>query len=172
MAVLEIRQFGDPILRQKAKRVRRSDASVEKLIDDMIETMRAAPGVGLAAPQVGVPLRVAVIELPEEEIITLLNPEVIDREGEREVEEGCLSLPGYKGVTRRAVSVTVNARDRHGKALRIKADELFAQALEHEIDHLNGVLYIDHLVSPDSLYKVEPAEEQERVRVQVGGGGA
>ena len=161
MAVLEIRQFGDPILRQKAKRVRRIDASLQRLIDDLIETMRAAPGVGLAAPQVGVPLRMAIIGLPEEDLITLVNPEVIDKEGELEVEEGCLSLPGYKGVIRRAVSVTVKARDRHGKPLRIKADELFAQALEHEIDHLNGVLYIDHLVSPDSLYKVAPNDGQE-----------
>ena len=161
MAVLEIRQFGDPILRQKAKRVRRIDASLQRLIDDLIETMRAAPGVGLAAPQVGVPLRMAIIGLPEEDLITLVNPEVVDKEGELEVEEGCLSLPGYKGVIRRAVSVTVKARDRHGKPLRIKADELFAQALEHEIDHLNGVLYIDHLVSPDSLYKVAPSDGQE-----------
>jgi len=161
LAVLEIRQFGDPILRQKAKRVRRIDASLQRLIDDLIETMRAAPGVGLAAPQVGVPLRMAIIGLPEEDLITLVNPEVVDKEGELEVEEGCLSLPGYKGVIRRAVSVTVKARDRHGKPLRIKADELFAQALEHEIDHLNGVLYIDHLVSPDSLYKVAPSDGQE-----------
>ena len=161
MAVLEIRQFGDPILRQKAKRVRRIDASLQRLIDDLIETMRAAPGVGLAAPQVGVPLRMAIIGLPEEDLITLVNPEVVDKEGELEVEEGCLSLPGYKGVIRRAVSVTVKARDRHGKPLRIKADELFAQALEHEIDHLNGVLYIDHLVSPDSLYEVAPSDGQE-----------
>lgn len=171
MAVLTIRQFGDSILRQKAKRVRRIDASIQGLVDDMMETMRAAPGAGLAAPQVGVPLRVAVIELPEEEVITLINPEITGQEGEREVEEGCLSLPGYKGVVKRAVSVTVKARDRNGKALRIEADELLAQALEHEIDHLNGVLYVDHLVSPDSLFKVEPAEDKEPVRLQVGGGG-
>ncbi|MBI2850994.1 MAG: peptide deformylase, partial [Chloroflexi bacterium] len=121
-----------------------------------IETMHAAPGVGLAAPQVGIPLRVIVIGVPDEEEIALINPEIVRRRGERVVDEGCLSLPGYIGEVKRSESVTVKGRDPSGKEVRIKADDLLAQALEHEIDHINGVLYIDHLESMDSLRKVEP----------------
>jgi peptide deformylase len=157
MAVLEIRRLPDPTLRQKAKRVTRIDASVQKLIDDMIDTVRAEPNrAGLAAPQVGVALRVAVIELPEEEPIVLINPEIIKKEGERTVQEGCLSIPGYFGEIKRAVTVRVKAQDREGKAFRIKGQGLLAQALEQEIEHLDGVLYIDHLESPDALYEVVP----------------
>ncbi len=127
----------------------------------MIETMHAVPGrVGLAAPQVGVSLRVIVIGLPEEEDIVLINPEVVRRAGERLVEEGCLSLPGYIGEIKRAESVKVKGRDQNGKEIRIKADELLAQALEHEIDHLNGVLYIDYLEGMDKLHKIELEETQ------------
>ena len=122
----------------------------------MIETMHAAPGVGLAAPQVGVPLRVIVIGMPEEEEIVLINPQIVRRSGERLITEGCLSVPGYFGEVQRAQRVTVKGKDLSGKEIRIKAEELLAQALEHEIDHLNGLLYIDHLESNDKLYKVEP----------------
>jgi len=136
------------------------DESIKRLIDDMLETMPAVSGVGLAAPQVGVPLRVAVIGIPEEETIVLINPEIVKRSGERTVLEGCLSIPGYRGEIQRSVSVTVKGRDRQWKEVRLKANELLAQALEHEIDHLNGVLYIDHLDSPDNLYQIEPEEER------------
>jgi len=146
----------DPVLRQKAKRVRNVDRSIQKLADDMLETMQAASGVGLAAPQVGAPLRLIVIQLPEEEPFALVNPEVVSTKGEREVTEGCLSIPGYRGEIKRAVAVTVKGRNRDGKQTRLKATELLAQALEHEIDHLNGVLYTDHLESPDKLYEIEP----------------
>jgi len=156
MAIIPIRTFPDPVLRQKAKRVRTIDKSIHKLIDDMFETMHAASGVGLAAPQVGIPLRVAVIGMPEQEAIVLVNPQVVRRNGERLVNEGCLSVPGYTGQIKRAASVTIKGRDRNGKEIRIKADELLAQALEHEIDHLNGVLYIDRLESMDDLRKLEP----------------
>ncbi|MDI6857609.1 MAG: peptide deformylase [Dehalococcoidia bacterium] len=159
MAVLPIRVAGDPVLRQKTRRVRAIDASVQKLIDDMIETMRAAPGVGLAGPQVGSPLRIAVIEIPGQEVIVLINPEIVRRSGQRRVEEGCLSVPGYYGEITRSQSVTVKALDRQGKPFRIKAkDDLLAQALEHETDHLDGFLYIDRLESLDQLVKVEPQE--------------
>lgn len=160
MAILPIRAVPDPILRQKSKRVRAIDGSIQRLIGNMIETMHAASGVGLAAPQVGVPLRVIVIGIPEGEDITLINPEIVRRTGERLVTEGCLSIPGYFGEVKRAQSVTVKGRDLSGKEIRIKAEELLAQALEHEIDHLNGVLYIDHLESPDKLYKIEPGVAQ------------
>ncbi len=159
MAILPIRVVPDPILRQKSKRVSSINSSVHKLIEDMLETMHAAPGVGLAAPQVGIPLRIIVIGLPEQEDMVLINPQVVRRSGERVVNEGCLSLPGYIGELKRAISVTAKGRDRKGKEIRIKANELLAQALEHEIDHINGVLYIDKLESPDKLRKIEPEKE-------------
>lgn len=161
MAVIPIRILPDPILRQKSKRVRAIDGSIQELIDNMLETMHAVPGrVGLAAPQVGIPLRVIVIGIPDEEDITLVNPEVVRRTGGRLISEGCLSIPGYFGLIKRAESVTVKGRDRTGKQIRIKANELLAQALEHEIDHLNGVLYIDHLESPEQLRKIELEETE------------
>ena len=122
--------------------------------------MHAAPGVGLAAPQVGIPLRVIVIGIPEQEDIALINPQIVRKAGERVVNEGCLSIPGYIGEIKRAESVTVKGRDQNGKELRIKAEKLLAQALEHEIDHLNGVLYIDYLENMDKLRKIEPQETQ------------
>ncbi len=161
MAVIPIHIAPDPVLRQRARRVRFIDGSIHKLIKDMIETMHDAPGVGLAAPQIGIPLRVIVIGMPEQEEIALINPEIVRRRGERLVDEGCLSVPGYMGQLKRSESVTVKGRDRNGKEIRIKADELLAQALEHEIDHINGVLYIDRLDSTDDLHKVEPKEVEE-----------
>ena len=147
---------GDSVLRQKARRVPTVDGSIQRLIDDMIETMRQTNGVGLAAPQVGVSLRVVVLQMPGEEPITIVNPQMVKRSGEREVIEGCLSVPGYYGEIKRSVSVTVKGWDRQGKAIRIKATGLLAQALEHELDHLNGILYIDHIESQDKLHKIEP----------------
>ncbi len=149
----------NPLLRRKSKRVRQINGSIQRLIDDMIDTMHSAHGVGLAAPQVGIPLRVIVIEVPEQEVVVLINPEIIKKAGDRLIEEGCLCLPGYRAMIKRAINVTAKGRDREGKERRIKADELLAQALEHEIDHLNGVLYIDYLESLDQLYKVEPKEK-------------
>ena len=161
MAVLPLRVAPDPVLRQKAKRVKNIDTSIKRLIDDMLETMPAVSGVGLAAPQVGVSLRVAVIEIPGEEPIILINPEIVKRSGERTVVEGCLSVPGYRGEIKRALSVTAKGRDRQGREFRLKATELLAQALEHEIDHLNGILYIDHLESQDKLFSIEPEAEED-----------
>jgi len=153
-----IRIAGDPVLRTKAKKVKKIDASVQKLIDDMIDTMHAAPGVGLAAPQVGVSLRVVVIETPDDGLMALINPEVVKTSGERLVMEGCLSVPGYQAEITRSRQVTVKALDRDGKEVRIKAvDTLLAQALEHEIDHINGVLYIDYLTSADELIPIRPS---------------
>ena len=154
MTVLNICALPDPVLRRKAKRVSAIDGSVQKLIDDMIDTMRAAPGVGLAAPQVGVSLRVAVIEIPGENVITLINPQIIRREGEIVLEEACLSVPGYQGEIKRSARVKVKAQDRQGKEFRIKGEGLLAQALQHETDHLNGVLYVDHVESAEKLQKL------------------
>ena len=162
MAILPLAMMDNPVLHQKAKRVRKIDGSIQKLVDDMIETMHHVGGAaGLSAPQVGVPLQVVVIELPGEDVITLINPEVVKSWGERDVTEGCLSLPGYRGEIKRSESVTVKGRDRYGKQIRLKADGLLAQALEHEIDHINGVVYIDHLESVDNLYQIEPEGEDE-----------
>jgi peptide deformylase len=129
----------------------------------MVETMQQANGVGLAAPQVGVSLRVVVVQLPDEEPITIINPKMVKRIGEREVTEGCLSIPGYTGEIKRSVSVTVKGQNRQGKAIRLKTTDLMAEALEHELDHLNGILYIDHLESQDKLHKIKPKVEDERI---------
>ena len=168
MAVLEILRAEHPVLRQKAKRVHHIDDSLQKLIDDMVETLHAANGVGLAGPQVGVPLRVAVIQTPAEyqephagELFVLINPEIIKKSDEVDMDEGCLSLPGYVGSIKRAEHVTAKARDRNGKEYRIKAEGVLAEALQHEVDHLNGILFYDHLASPDLLRRLQPAEQSQ-----------
>ena len=162
MAVHPIRYIPDPVLREKAKRVPKVDASIHKLVEDMIDSMYAAHGVGLAAPQIGVSLRVVVIGMPEEEPFALINPEIIKATGERRVEEGCLSVPGYRAELTRHKVVVCRALDIHGKEIRVKAKEdLLAQALEHETDHVNGILYIDHLPSLDELVRIEPEAEPE-----------
>ena len=162
MAILAMHHLpDDSVLRQKAKRVPTMGGSIQRLIDDMIETMQQVNGVGLAAPQVGVSLRVAVLQMPDEEPVVLVNPEVVKRGGEREVTEGCLSVPGYYGEIKRSESVTIKGWDRRGKTIRIKATGLLAQALEHELDHLNGVLYIDHIESEGKLHKIEPQTRTE-----------
>lgn len=173
MSVLELHLVPDPILRQRAKKVGTMSTSLQRLIDDMIETMHEAHGVGLAANQVGVLQRVVVIQLPEdEEPRVFINPEIVRKEGDREVEEGCLSIPGYRGLVRRSLKVRAKGLDRNGKTVRVNAEELLAQALEHEIDHLNGGLYIDHLVDRDHLWKESPEEmeEEEPVKAPVTSG--
>jgi peptide deformylase len=163
MAVLPMVTYPDPVLRRKAVRVTSIDGSIGRLIDDMVETMHETGGVGLAAPQVGIPLRVAVIELPGEETIVLVNPKIVKRSGERQVEEGCLSLPGYRGEIQRSVKVTAKGLDRDGREIRVKGEGLLAQALEHEIDHLNGTLYIDYLEGIDKLFQVAPDVETPEI---------
>jgi len=163
MAVRPILISPNPILRKQSRRIRIIDKTVHKLASDMIDTLNKAAGLGLAAPQVGVSLQLCVLHMPEEEPFALVNPEVVKRIGEREVVEGCLSIPGYQGKIKRSVEVTVKGLDLEGKPLRLKARETLAQALEHEIDHLNGVLYIDYLENPDKLYKIEP-EDSAQVR--------
>jgi peptide deformylase len=157
MAVLNIRTVPDPVLRRKTKRISSIDRSVKKLVADMLETLHDEEGrAGLAAPQVGVSLRVTVIGIPEEEDIVLINPEVVRRKGERLVTEGCLSVPGYIGELTRSEVVTVKGLDLNGKPVRIKAEGLLAQALEHETDHLDGKLYIDHPGCIETLRPVQP----------------
>jgi peptide deformylase len=160
MALRPILVVGNPVLRQKAKRVSQFDRNLQRLIDDMIETMRAAPGVGLAGPQVGIPLRLAVIEV-DDKITVIINPEIIKRSGEVELDEGCLSVPGYWGKLLRSEQVTVKARNRDGREFRLSAEGLLAQALQHEIDHLDGMLYIDRMASLDDLQRSEPLRKAE-----------
>jgi peptide deformylase len=155
MAVLKIRTNPDPALRKKAKKIAAVDDSIRKLIDDMVETMQQACGVGLAANQVGVPLRIVVIQVPEQEVLVLVNPVIVEAKGERVVIEGCLSVPGYQAEITRAESVRIQARDRNGKLFRKRGTELLAQAMQHEIDHLNGVLYIDYLKDKSQLLKTD-----------------
>ncbi len=155
MPLLTMRRVPDPILRQQTRRVGQIPTDLARYTQDMVETMHAEHGVGLAANQVGGLQKVAVIQLPEWDApLILINPEIIRREGEREVEEGCLSIPGYRGMVKRSQRVRARALDLSGKIIRIKAEGLLAQALEHETDHLNGILYIDHLVSRESLWKI------------------
>ncbi len=162
MAVLQLRFAGDAVLRRKTHAVKKIDAGLLRLIDDMVETMHDAHGVGLAAPQVGRSERVAVIHVPEEEVIALINPQFVKRSGQRVIEEGCLSVPGYVAEVVRSESVIVKALDRQGRSFRVRAkDNLLAQALEHELDHLDGVLYIDYLESADQLIPIRPQEEEE-----------
>ena len=160
MAVIPIRVLPDPVLREKAKRVPKVDASIHRLIEDMIESMYAANGVGLAAPQIGVSLRVIVIGMPDEEPFALVNPEIVKATGDRTVDEGCLSVPGYRAeLTRHKTVIAKGIDPATGKEVRIKEkDTLLAQALEHEIDHINGILYIDHLPSLDVLVKIGEEE--------------
>ncbi len=157
MAVRPILTSEHPILRQKAKRVPRVDDAIRKLIDDMVETMLAAPGVGLAGPQVGIGLRVIVLKT-DENLHVLVNPEMIKAEGEQIGYEGCLSVPGYVGEVKRFERVITRGRNRKGKEVRIKGDGLLARAIQHEIDHLDGILFVDKLTSLDTLRKVEPEE--------------
>lgn len=149
MAVLKIRQFGDPVLRQRAQEVAAITDVHRRLIEDMIETMRAAPGVGLAGPQVGVMERIFVWEVGEEHG-ALINPRFVDRSSETvEEEEGCLSMPGLAYPVRRHHAVTIEALDEDGNEVRIEADDLLARVFQHESDHLDGVLFIDHISDED-----------------------
>lgn len=158
MALRKILTMDYPVLRAKAKKISRFDPWLDRLVQDMWETMREAPGVGLAAPQIGESVRVLVAEY-EENKVALVNPEIVKTSENRELAtEGCLSIPGYVGDNvPRSLAVTVKARDPKGKEIRIKAEGWFARILQHEIDHLNGVLYID-LIDPKDVRTVSEDE--------------
>ena len=154
MAIREIRKYPDPVLRATTARVEAVDESISRLIEDMVETMHAAPGVGLAANQVGVPLQVAVIDISAREekekarrhpLVVIINPVIVSSEGSVVEEEGCLSIPDFSEKVKRAARVKVRALDRAGKPFEMEAEGLMAKALQHEIDHLNGLLFVDRL---------------------------
>nr|WP_236838716.1 peptide deformylase [Caldalkalibacillus salinus] len=136
----------DPILREKTIEVKNINKNIIKLLDDMAETMYDADGVGLAAPQVGIPKRVTVIDVGDDNgLIELINPVIVSKSGEQLGPEGCLSFPGLLGDVRRAQKCKVRALNRHGETFEIEGEDLLARALQHEIDHLNGVLFTDHV---------------------------
>ena len=171
MAILEIIQPDNPILRRKAIKVQNFDARFQKLVDDMYDTLIDAPGVGLAAPQVAISQRLILVRLPDDEeshkeygnlagqLFVVANPEII--KASKEIVEGteaCLSIPGYYGTVDRHERVTVKGLDRHGKPMRVKAEGWLARVFQHEIDHLDGRLYID---IANEIWKAKPEEEVE-----------
>ena len=170
MPLLEIREYPDPVLRKKALPVETIDDGFQRLIDDMIDTMYAAPGIGLAAPQVGVLRRLVIVDVSAGEtsspLYVLINPEIVSREGEQVGEEGCLSLPELNSDVVRAACVTVRALERTGTPVTIEAEGLLARCLQHEIDHLDGVLFIDKI----SPLKRELYKRRVRKALKVGGG--
>ena len=168
MAILDIVTFPEPSLRLKSKQVTKFDTELQTLIDNMIETMGAAPGVGLAAPQIGESLRLVVVEYTEDEDedarpkkYVLVNPEIVKRSEEMVTDiEGCLSLPGLAGKVERHEAVSIKAKNRFGKPLKIEAEGWLARIFQHEIDHLDGVLYIDRA---EEVFEPTP-EEAEQIR--------
>lgn len=169
MAIRKIITTANPILRQKAKKVHRFDPSLQKLVDDMFETMHTASGVGLAGPQIAQSIRVFVAEY-EDHKIAVFNPEIVKAEGEEIGPEACLSIPGYIGENiRRAAKVLVKGQDSRGKPIRVPAEGWFARIVQHEIDHLDGILFIDRLDRPEDLHEVteeEIAEEEETAVIE------
>jgi peptide deformylase len=164
MPLRKIVTLPDPILRRKAHPVTRFDTDLQSLVDDMVETMRVAPGVGLAAPQVGIPSRVIVVEYPEDEeqedapkkLFIVVNPEIKEMSAETELGiEGCLSIPGLNGEVERALAVTVKGQTRHGQAFKIKAKGWLARIFQHEVDHINGVVFTDRATK---VWRPEPEE--------------
>ncbi len=143
MAKLNIRKLGDDALRKVCRPVDEITPRILTLLDDMVETMRAANGCGLAAPQVGVLRRIVVVEVEEGVVYELINPKIIAYSGEQEAEEGCLSVPGQWGTTRRPMNVTVRALNRRGETIEVTGHDLLARAFCHELDHLDGKLFID-----------------------------
>jgi peptide deformylase len=172
MAILAIRIYPDPVLRVKCRPVETFDAGLRKLAANMVDTMHAAPGVGLAAPQVGVDLRLAVVDISVGEnpagIRVLVNPEILRREGVETDTEGCLSLPGITDKVDRPFSITLRAQDLEGKSFELEADDYLARAICHEVDHLDGILFTDHLRGlrkERSKRQLKRLAEEQEVRV-------
>jgi peptide deformylase len=171
MALLQILEFPDPRLRNRAQPVTQVDAALRTLIDDMFETMYAAPGIGLAATQVNAAKRLLVIDISEkrDQPLVLINPEILGREGVEETEEGCLSVPGVFDKVTRAEKIRVRALDRDGKPLEFEADGLLAVCIQHEIDHLDGKLFVDYL---SELKRTRIRKKLEKERKDRGPGSA
>ena len=161
MAIHKVITAENPILRRKAKKIHRFDPSIQKLAEDMFETMHAARGVGLAAPQIAQSIRIFVAEF-EDHKVAMVNPEIVKSEGEVLGIEGCLSIPGYIGENiRRAEKIVVKGQDVRGKTIKVNAEGWFARVLQHEIDHLDGILFLDRLDRPEDLREVPEEDEEE-----------
>ncbi len=161
MAIRNIRENGDEILRKKSREVEEVNDKIKELIQDMTDTMHKLNGVGLSAVQVGVLKQVVVIDVDDGNgVYVLINPKILKTKGEREVEEGCLSFPNQYAKLKRAEEVTVEALNEKGKKVKIKAKELLAQALQHELEHLEGILFVDNMI-PGTLEIVEPKENEK-----------
>ncbi|RRJ66547.1 peptide deformylase [Paenibacillus oralis] len=159
MAIRIIVKEPDEVLHKAAKEVTKITPNVQKILSDMADTMYDAEGVGLAAPQIGILKRMIVVDVGDEHgLIELINPEIVSKEGEQFGPEGCLSIPGYRGDVRRAMTVTVKGLDRNGKEVTYTGSELLARAFQHEIDHLNGVLYTD---VAEKVYEITPEGEEK-----------
>ena len=162
MTKLDIKLIGDDVLRREARKVKKFDKTLYKLLDDMAQTMREAPGIGLAAPQIGLSERIIVVELPQDDedpqsgrLYEFINPEIVFASDEEvEGEEGCLSIPNIVGDVWRAQRVVVKGQDRSGKPQKLEATDWLARAFQHEIDHLNGVLFIDRVEGPEALRRL------------------
>ena len=161
MAIYKVITAENPILRRKAKKIHRFEPSIQKLAQDMFETMHAARGVGLAAPQIAQSIRIFVAEF-EDHKVAMVNPEIVKMEGEVRGTEGCLSIPGYIGENiRRAEKIVVKGQDVRGKPMKVNAEGWFARVLQHEIDHLDGILFLDRLDRPEDLREVPEEDEEE-----------
>ncbi|MBK1619403.1 peptide deformylase [Lamprobacter modestohalophilus] len=173
MALLDILTFPDARLRRTAEPVAQVDDNTRQLVDDMLETMYAAPGIGLAAIQVNVPQRVIVIDVSDDrsQPLCLINPELIEREGDEEMDEGCLSVPGFFETVKRAERVRVRALDRDGEPFELETDGLLAVCIQHEIDHLDGRLFVDH-ISSLKRQRIRKKLEKEQRTPQAGAGTA
>jgi peptide deformylase len=169
MALLDIIGTDNPILRRPAKKIKQITPQISRLIDDMVETMRDAPGLGLAAPQVAQSVRLFVAEIEEDadtpgsgKLYVLVNPEYLFKSGEMVAgNEGCLSVPGYAGEVERHTSVVVKGLDRHGRKVKLKAEGWLARVFQHEIDHLDGVLFIDRIDDPAKIWPIEVGTEEQ-----------
>ena len=162
LAILPILEIPHPVLRKRAKKVRAISKREQKLAYDMVETMREKGGVGLAANQVGELWRIIVLQMPEEDEARIyFNPEILKTRGKREVEEGCLSLPGYRGIVNRSLWIKFQGLDHTDQIVKFEAENLLSQAIEHEVDHLNGILYTDHLAEHQQLYSIEQEDLQD-----------
>lgn len=163
MAILEIKEYGEPILREKALPVEEVAPEILNLIKDMIETMYTASGVGLAATQVGVPKRIILVDEEEDGLIVLINPMIIKSEGEVVAEEGCLSVPDIYSQVKRSSKVTVKALNENGDSIEITKEGLTARALQHEIDHLDGILFIDRIGRMERQILLNKLKKKKRV---------
>ena len=171
MALLEILHFPDPRLRNLARPVTEVDDAVRQLVDDMFETMYAAPGIGLAATQVNVAKRIVVIDISEDKTqpLCLINPEIIEKHGVEEMEEGCLSVPGVYDVVQRAERIRIRALDRDGQVFETETDGLLAVCIQHEIDHLDGKLFVDYLSQLKRTRIRKKLEKEQRQSATAGG---